>query len=86
MTSRIKTPEMSPESKLLEFLVPLEKTTVNFKLDTGVQVTAITEEAFKLLNDTKLPNPSKRLHGPVYFTKSKGHSNIKESTPLKQLM
>ena len=43
----------------------LEKTEVNFKLDTGAKVTAIMEETFKLLNDIKLSKPSKRLHGPA---------------------
>ena len=43
----------------------LEKTSVNFKLDTGAEVTAITEKTSKLLNGIRLSKPSKTLHGPA---------------------
>ena len=43
----------------------LEKTGVNFKWDTGAEVTAVTEETFNLLRGIKLSKPSKWLHGPA---------------------
>ena len=57
MTSESQT---SWNTKLL-----LDKTTVNFKLDTGAEVTAVTEETFKLLRGIKLSKSSKSLHGPA---------------------
>ena len=38
--------------------------TLNFKLDTGVEVTAISEGAFQRLRDVELRKPSKKLLGP----------------------
>ena len=35
-----------------------------FKLDTGAEVTALTEPAFLLLRDVPLQAPTKALHGP----------------------
>ena len=69
----VKADEVSLNSSFLDVMtsvdqnswnveVLLEKTKVKFKLDTGAEVTAITEETFKQLNDSK---PSKRLHGPA---------------------
>ena len=57
MTSESQT---SWNTKLL-----LDKTGVNFKLDTGAEVTAVTEETFKLLRGIKLSKPSKSLHDPA---------------------
>jgi len=45
--------------------VLLEKTNVDFKLDTGAEVTAITEETFKSLSGIRLHKPFKTLHGPA---------------------
>ena len=39
----------------------LEKTGVNFKLDTGAEVTAVTEETFNLLRGIKLSKPYPNL-------------------------
>ena len=36
-----------------------------FKLDTGAEVTVITEEAHKTLHEPKLQRPSKALYGPT---------------------
>ena len=38
---------------------------VSFKLDTGAQVTVITEETYNLLSPSPLKKPSKILYGPV---------------------
>ena len=38
---------------------------MSFKLDTGAQVTAISEEAYKKLQVGPLKKPSKILYGPV---------------------
>ena len=43
----------------------LENTSVNFKLDTIVEVMVITEETFKLLNDITLIKPTKLLYSPA---------------------
>ena len=45
--------------------VTLNQTHVKFKLDTGAEVTAISEATFHTLNDTKLRRPSKALYGPA---------------------
>ena len=37
---------------------------VKFKLDTGAEVTAISEETFQLLNNCTLSHPEKNLYGP----------------------
>ena len=37
---------------------------VKFKLDTGAEVTAISEETFQLLNNCTLGHPEKNLYGP----------------------
>jgi len=41
------------------------KTEVQFKLDTGAAVTAITEETYKSLKSVTLKKPSKLLYGPA---------------------
>ena len=37
-----------------------------FKLDTGVEVTAISEEAYEMLQQTTLQNCSRILYGPTF--------------------
>ena len=37
---------------------------MTFKLDTGAEVTALTEPAFLQLRDVPLQAPTKALHGP----------------------
>ena len=75
-TVRATADELSLDSSFLDAMtsanhnswnteVLLEKTSVNFKLDTGAEVTAITEKTFKLLNGIKLCRPAKTLHGPA---------------------
>ena len=75
-TVKATTDEVSLDSSFLDAMtstsqnswntkVLLEKTSVNFKLDTGAEVTAITEETFKLLGGITLIKPSKSLHGPA---------------------
>ena len=41
---------------------------VSFKLDTGAEVTAISDSLYKLLGRIKLQKPSKILHGPARQT------------------
>ena len=75
-TIKATTDELSLDSAFLDAMtsasqnswntnVLLEKTSVNFKLDTGAEVTAITEETFKQLNGITMNKPSKSLHGPA---------------------
>ena len=45
--------------------VTLNQTHVKFKLDTGAEVTAISETTFHTLTVTKLRRPSKALYGPA---------------------
>ena len=45
--------------------VLLQRTSVNFKLHTGAEVTAITEETFKRLNGITISKPYKSLHDPA---------------------
>ena len=40
-------------------------TEANFKLDTGAEATAITEDTYKLLTNVVLQKPRKTLHGPA---------------------
>ena len=37
--------------------------TVSFKLDTGAEVTAVSEETFKMVPETPLKQPEKKLFG-----------------------
>ena len=46
--------------------VLLENKTVSFKLDTGAEVTAVSEETFKMLPKTPLKQPEKKLFGPSH--------------------
>ena len=45
--------------------VTLNQTHVKYKLDTGAEVTAISEATFYTFTDTKMRRPSKALHGPA---------------------
>ena len=68
----------------------LEKTGVNFKLDTGAEVTVVTEETSNLLRGIKLSKPSKSLHGPARqslnilgkFTGTLSHRETSSSQPF----
>ena len=44
----------------------LENQEISFKLDTGAEVTAISEGAFKELQNVSLQSPSKILFGPTH--------------------
>ena len=44
--------------------VKLNKQEINFKLDTGAEVTAISEEVYQGLQKPKLSTPEKALYGP----------------------
>ena len=46
--------------------IRLQGTEVVFKVDTGAEVTVISEEAYKNLRGTKLQTPSKTLYGPSH--------------------
>ena len=46
----------------------LGKKSVSFKLDTGAEVTAISEETFRELGHVKLELPNKVLYGPARQT------------------
>ena len=46
--------------------VSLNQKNVKFKLDTGAEVSAISETTFHSLTDTTLKRPSKALHGPAH--------------------
>ena len=46
--------------------IGLQGNDVAFKLDTGAEVTVISEEVFKNLEGTKLQTPSKALYGPSH--------------------
>lgn len=48
--------------------VQVGNVTLPFKLDTGAQVTAISEHTFKQLGQIQLKKPSKILYGPVRQT------------------
>ena len=45
--------------------VTLDTKVVQFKLDTGTAVTAISEETYRALPKTELKKPSKILSGPA---------------------
>ena len=45
--------------------VMIEKTEAKFKLDTGTEATAITEDTYKLLPNIVLQKPKKTLQGPA---------------------
>ena len=45
--------------------ISLNDTGIAFKLDTGAEVTAISEETHEILKRPKLTKPSKKLHGPA---------------------
>ena len=45
--------------------VSIEHTEATFKLDTGAEATAITEDTYKLLPQTVLQKPKKSLQGPA---------------------
>ena len=44
----------------------LENKTVSFKLDTGAEVTAVSEETFKMWPQMTLKHPDKKLFGPSH--------------------
>ena len=44
--------------------IKVQNIDVKFKLDTGAEVTAISEETFQLLNNCTLSHPEKNLYGP----------------------
>ena len=44
----------------------LEGQEISFKLDTGAEVTAISEQAYRSLKGTALEKPSKALYGPAH--------------------
>jgi len=43
----------------------LNKKDVEFKLDTGAEVTVISESTFSMFSDIKLKKPTKVLYGPT---------------------
>ena len=45
--------------------IRVNDTDVTFKLDTGAEVTVISEETFSKLKNVKLRSPSRRLYGPA---------------------
>ena len=46
--------------------VTLDNQAVEFKLDTGAEVTAVTEETFKKVHGKRLQQPTRVLYGPSY--------------------
>ena len=44
--------------------IQLEKEAIQFKMDTGAEVTAITEETYKLIKEPRLTRQDKQLMGP----------------------
>ena len=53
------------ESKAWLKTVKLQGKEVVFKLDTGAEVTVVSEKVFFILSTGKLEKPSKVLHGPA---------------------
>lgn len=73
----LATSEMSLDSAFLDTVgcssekqwtstVLLQKKEVSFKLDTGAEVTAISEETFRILPEMVLKPPNKKLFGPTH--------------------
>ena len=46
--------------------VLLQNQMVTFKLDTGVEITAVSEAAFKTLTEVILKQPDRKLFGPTH--------------------
>lgn len=61
----LNTVEDSQDSKSWTTQVTVNQVVLNFKLDTGAEVTAISEQAFKSLGSPELQQPVKKLCGPT---------------------
>ena len=61
----LDTEEFSTAKRLITSLL-LENKTVSFKLDTGAEVTAVSEETFKMWPQVTLKHPDKKLFGPSH--------------------
>ena len=63
---------------------------IPFKLDTGAEVTAISEEAYRTLPKVSMQSPSKALFGPTYhslkvlgqFTGTLKHQQLSSAQPI----
>ena len=54
-----------PSSKCWTMQILVNQVDLRFKLDTGAEVTAITEQAYKALGSPKINHPVKKLCGPT---------------------
>ena len=61
----LNTIDDSPDSKCWTMQISVNQVNLHFKLDTGVEVTAISEKAYKALSSSKTTQPVKKLCGPT---------------------
>ena len=61
----LNTIDNSPNSKCWTMQISVNQVNLQFKLDTGAEVTAITEQAYKALGSPKTNQPVKKLCGPT---------------------